>query len=37
MSRRYVDALLSLGDYNLFLAGMMSWTGFVQLGMPAKK
>jgi putative glycosyltransferase len=37
MTRRFVDALLSLGDYNLFLGGMMSWTGFVQLGVPVKK
>ncbi len=37
MTRRYVDALLKLGDSNLFLAGMMSWTGFKQLGMPLKK
>lgn len=37
MSRRYVDALLQLGDYNLFLAGMMSWTGFVQIGLPVAK
>ena len=37
MSRRYVDALLQLGDVNLFLAGMMSWTGFLQVGMPVVK
>jgi putative glycosyltransferase len=37
MSRRYVEALLQLGDYNLFLAGMMSWTGFVQIGIPVAK
>lgn len=37
MSRRYVDALLKLGDFNLFLAGMMSWTGFVQIGIPVAK
>lgn len=37
MTRRFVDALLQLGDYNLFLAGMMSWTGFVQIGMPVVK
>ncbi len=28
MRREYVDALLRLGDRNLFLAGMMYWTGF---------
>ena len=37
MSRRYVDALLSLGDRNLFLAGMMAWTGFIQVGVPVAK
>jgi putative glycosyltransferase len=37
MTRRYVDALLQLGDRNLFLAGMMSWTGFPQVGLPLKK
>jgi putative glycosyltransferase len=37
MTRRFVDALLRLGDHNLFLGGMMSWTGFVQLGMPLAK
>lgn len=37
MTRRFVDALLSLGDFNLFLGGMMSWAGFLQLGLPVKK
>lgn len=37
MTRRYVQALLQLGDRNLFLGGMMSWTGFQQLGLPLKK
>jgi putative glycosyltransferase len=37
MTRRYVDALLKLGDRNLFLGGMMSWTGFQQLGLPLTK
>lgn len=37
MSRRYVEALLQLGDVNLFLAGMMTWTGFLQVGMPVVK
>lgn len=37
MTRRYVEALLQLGDRNLFLGGMMSWTGFQQLGLPLKK
>lgn len=37
MTRRYVEALLRLGDRNLFLGGMMSWTGFQQLGLPLNK
>jgi putative glycosyltransferase len=37
MTRRYVEALLELGDRNLFLAGMMSWTGFRQIGLPVVK
>lgn len=37
MSRRFVNALLQLGDYNLFLGGMMSWTGFLQVGIPVAK
>ena len=37
MSRRFVQSLLSLGDRNLFLGGMMSWTGYVQIGMPVAK
>lgn len=37
MKRRYVDALLTLGDRNVFLAGMMYWTGFVQVGVPLVK
>lgn len=37
MTRRYVEALLQLGDRNLFLGGMMSWTGFQQLGLPLEK
>jgi putative glycosyltransferase len=37
MTRRYVDALLQMGDRNLFLAGMMSWTGFYQVGIPMIK
>ncbi|MCX7514574.1 glycosyltransferase family 2 protein [Frateuria hangzhouensis] len=37
MARRYVDALLALGDRNVFLAGMMYWAGFVQLGIPVEK
>jgi len=37
MTRRFVDAVLQMGDYNLFLGGMMSWTGFTQLGVPVVK
>jgi putative glycosyltransferase len=37
MTRRYVDALLQLGDLNLFMAGMMAWTGFAQIGIPIVK
>lgn len=37
MTRRYVNALTSLGDTHLFLAGMMYWAGFVQIGMPVPK
>lgn len=37
MNRRFVDALLSLGDRNLFLGGMMSWTGFMQIGLSVGK
>jgi len=37
MTRRFVDSLLQMGDRNLFLGGMMSWTGFQQLGLPIAK
>ncbi len=37
MTRRFVKALLELGDKNLFLGGMLTWTGFQQIGMPVKK
>jgi len=37
MTRRQVQGLLELGDRNIFLAGMMHWTGFVQIGMPIAK
>ncbi|MBL8532552.1 MAG: glycosyltransferase family 2 protein [Betaproteobacteria bacterium] len=37
MSRRFVDALLQLGDRNLFLGGMMTWTGFDQIGIAVPK
>ncbi len=37
MTRRFVEALLQMGDRNLFLAGMMNWTGFEQIGIPVGK
>lgn len=37
MTRRFVDALLRLGDYNLFIGGMMTWAGFTQVGMSVGK
>lgn len=37
MTRRFVEALLQMGDRNLFLGGMMSWTGFQQIGLPIVK
>jgi putative glycosyltransferase len=37
MTRRYVDALLSLPDRNLFLAGSYAWLGFKQVGTEVQK
>jgi putative glycosyltransferase len=37
MSRRYVDALLTLPDRNLFLAGSYAWLGFRQESRPVEK
>jgi putative glycosyltransferase len=37
MKRRYVEALLSLGDRNVFLGGMMYWSGFRQVGTVIEK
>ncbi|HMK06746.1 MAG TPA: hypothetical protein VK476_04395, partial [Flavobacterium sp.] len=37
MTQNYVRGLLSLGDANLFLGGMMSWIGFRQEGIPVVK
>jgi putative glycosyltransferase len=37
MSRRYVDALLTLPDRNLFLAGNFAWVGFRQEPLPVQK
>ncbi len=37
MTKQYVQNLLSLGDANLFLGGMMYWTGFNQKGLEVTK
>jgi len=37
MTRPYVKSLLTLGDRNLFLGGMMHWAGFNQVGIPVTK
>jgi len=37
MTRRFVEALLQMGDRNLFLVGMLTWTGFDQIGIPIAK
>jgi putative glycosyltransferase len=37
MTRRFVDSLLQMGDRNIFLGGMISWTGFTQIGIPVQK
>lgn len=37
MSRQFVDELVKMGDANLFLAGMFSWTGFKQIPIVCKK
>ncbi len=37
MSRRYVDALLTLPDRNLFLAGSYAWLGYRQVAHPVEK
>lgn len=37
MRKAYVQSLLSLGDANLFLGGMMYWTGYNQTGIPVVK
>lgn len=36
-TKRYSEALLKLGDKNLFLAGMYHWAGFIQIGIPISK
>jgi putative glycosyltransferase len=37
MTRKYIDNLLVLNDKNLFMAGMMYWIGFTQIGIPVLK
>jgi putative glycosyltransferase len=37
MSRRYIEALFTLPDRNLFLAGTYAWTGFRQVARPVEK
>jgi putative glycosyltransferase len=37
MTRRYVKALISLGDRNVFLGGMMYWAGFQQVPIIVQK
>lgn len=37
MTRRYLEALLTMGDRNLFLAGMYFWVGFEQIGVPLQR
>lgn len=37
LSRRYLNALLSMGDYNMFLGAMYHWPGFTQVPLPLTK
>ncbi len=37
MCRNYVNALLELGDRNLFLAGLFHWVGFKQIGVRVER
>jgi putative glycosyltransferase len=37
MNRRYVDALLSLPESNVFLGGMFHWVGFKQVAIPIER
>lgn len=37
MKRRYVDALLSLPETNVFLGGMFHWVGFKQIAVPIER
>lgn len=37
MTRRYVDALMSVEDRVLYLAGTFAWAGYAQVGIPLTK
>lgn len=37
MNRRYVDALVSLPESNVFLGGMFHWVGFRQIAIPIQR
>jgi putative glycosyltransferase len=37
MNRRYVDALVSLPESNVFLGGMFHWVGFKQIAIPIQR
>lgn len=37
MTKLYVDSLITLGDKNLFLGGMMYWIGFIQVPIEVNK
>lgn len=37
MNRRYVEALVSLPESNVFLGGMFHWVGFRQIAMPIQR
>ena len=37
MTRQYVDALMSIGDRVLYLAGVFAWAGFTQEPLSLKK
>ena len=37
MNRNYLEALNSLGDKNIFFAGLMYWLGFNQIGVEVEK
>lgn len=37
MTRKYVDNLLLIGDFNLYLAGIWEWCGFKQTAVVVKK